>query len=225
MQFNEREAITDVRLLKQSLTIIALVIGGFMLQRQIGIEPATIAVFGAAVLLLVDNFGKEPEEQSKNVHAALSEAEWITLMFFLGLFVLVFGIQKAGLIDMMAEALLKATGGDFNLTALSILWASAVLSAFIDNIPFVATMIPLIKAMAPTFGGDAGLLPLWWALSLGACLGGNGTLIGASANLVVAGLAERAGTAFRFMEYLKVAFPLMLISIVLSHVYLYYRFL
>ena len=225
MQFNEREAITDVRQLKQSLTIIALVIGGFMLQRQIGIEPATIAVFGAAVLLLVDNFGKEPEEQSKNVHAALSEAEWITLMFFLGLFVLVFGIQKAGLIDMMAEALLKATGGDFNLTALSILWASAVLSAFIDNIPFVATMIPLIKAMAPTFGGDAGLLPLWWALSLGACLGGNGTLIGASANLVVAGLAERAGTAFRFMEYLKVAFPLMLISIVLSHVYLYYRFL
>ena len=225
MQFNEREAITDVRLLKQSLTIIALVIGGFMLQRQIGIEPATIAVFGAAVLLLVDNFGKEPEEQSKNVHAALSEAEWITLMFFLGLFVLVFGIQKAGLIDMMAEALLKATGGDFNLTALSILWASAVLSAFIDNIPFVATMIPLIKAMAPTFGGDAGLLPLWWALSLGACLGGNGTLIGASANLVVAGLAERAGTGFRFMEYLKVAFPLMLISIVLSHVYLYYRFL
>ena len=225
MQFNEREAITDPRLLKQSLTVIALVILGFMLQRQIGIEPASIAVFGAAVLLLIDNFGKEPEEQSKNVHAALSEAEWITLMFFLGLFVLVFGIQKAGLIDMMAEAMLKATGGDFNVTALAILWASAVLSAFIDNIPFVATMIPLIKAMAPTFGGDAALLPLWWALSLGACLGGNGTLIGASANLVVAGLAERAGTGFRFMEYMKVAFPLMLISIVISHVYIYFRYL
>ncbi len=225
MGFNEREAITDPRLLKQSLTVIALVIAGFMLQRQIGIEPATIAVFGAAVLLLLDNFGKEPEEQAKNVHAALSEAEWITLMFFLGLFVLVFGIQKAGLIDMMAEVLLKATGGDFNVTALAILWASAVLSAFIDNIPFVATMIPLIKAMAPTFGGDAALLPLWWALSLGACLGGNGTLIGASANLVVAGLAERAGTSFRFVEYLKVAFPLMLISIALSHVYLVFRYL
>ncbi len=225
MGFNEREAITDPRLLKQSLTVIALVIAGFMLQRQIGIEPATIAVFGAAVLLLLDNFGKEPEEQAKNVHAALSEAEWITLMFFLGLFVLVFGIQKAGLIDMMAEVLLKATGGDFNVTALAILWASAVLSAFIDNIPFVATMIPLIKAMAPTFGGDAALLPLWWVLSLGACLGGNGTLIGASANLVVAGLAERAGTSFRFVEYLKVAFPLMLISIALSHVYLVFRYL
>jgi len=225
MGFNEREAITEPRLLKQSLTVIALVIAGFMLQRQIAIEPATIAIFGAAALLLLDNLGKPGEEQSKNVHAALSEAEWITLMFFLGLFVLVYGIQKAGLIDMMARGLLTATGGDFNITALAILWASAVLSAFIDNIPFVATMIPLIKAMGPTFGGDAALLPLWWALSLGACLGGNGTLIGASANLVVAGLAERAGTSFRFMEYLKVAFPLMLISIVLSHVYLYYRYL
>jgi len=225
MQFNEREAITDPRLLKQSLTVIALVIAGFMLQRQIGVEPASIAIFGAAVLLLLDNFGRSPEEQSKNVHAALSEAEWITLMFFLGLFVLVFGIQKAGLIDMMAQALLTATGGDFKVTALAILWSSAVLSAFIDNIPFVATMIPLIKAMAPTFGGDAALLPLWWALSLGACLGGNGTLIGASANLVVAGIAERAGTHFRFVEYLKVAFPLMLISIVLSHAYLWWRFL
>ena len=146
-------------------------------------------------------------------------------MFFLGLFVLVYGIQKAGLIDMMAQGLLKATGGDFNFTALAILWGSAILSAFIDNIPFVATMIPLIKAMAPTFGGDAALVPLWWALSLGACLGGNGTLIGASANLVVAGLAERAGMSFRFMEFLKVAFPLMLISIVLSHAYVYLRYL
>jgi Na+/H+ antiporter NhaD/arsenite permease-like protein len=225
MSFNEREAITDVRLLKQSLTVIALVILGFMLQRQIQIEPATIAVFGAATLLLLDNFGKSPEEQSKNVHAALSEAEWITLMFFLGLFVLVFGIQKAGLIDLLAHALLDATGGDFKVTALAILWSSAILSAFIDNIPFVATMIPLIKAMAPTFGGDAALVPLWWALSLGACLGGNGTLIGASANLVVVGLAERAGTTFRFIEFLKVAFPLMLLSIVISHGYLYLRYL
>jgi len=159
------------------------------------------------------------------VHAALSEAEWITLMFFLGLFILVHGIQKTGLIGMMAQMLLKATGGDFNVTTLAILWASALLSALIDNIPFVATMIPLIKSMAPSLGGDAALLPLWWALSLGACLGGNGTLIGASANLVVAGLADRAGIAFRFVEFMKVAFPLMLISIAISHVYIYVRYL
>jgi Na+/H+ antiporter NhaD/arsenite permease-like protein len=225
MSFNERETITDPRLLKQSLFVIACTIGGFMLQRQIHIEPATIAVFGAAALMLLDNLGKPGEEQSKNVHGALSEAEWITLMFFLGLFVLVHGIQKAGLIDMMARGLLTVTHGDFSTTALAILWASAILSAFIDNIPFVATMIPLIKAMGPSLGGDAALLPLWWALSLGACLGGNGTLIGASANLVVAGLSERAGVTFRFVEFLKVAFPLMLMSIAISHVYIAYRYL
>ena len=225
MSFNERETITDPRLLKQSLTVIALVIIGFMLQRQIHIEPATIAVFGAAVLLLLDNLGKPGEEQSKNVHGALSEAEWITLMFFLGLFILVYGIQKAGLIDIMAAELLAATGGDFKTTALAILWSSAVLSAFIDNIPFVATMIPLIKAMGAAFGGENALLPLWWALSLGACLGGNGTLIGASANLVVVGLSERAGTTFRFVEFMKIAFPLMLLSILISHVYLLIRYL
>jgi Na+/H+ antiporter NhaD/arsenite permease-like protein len=225
MSFNENEAITDPRLLKQSLAVIVLVIAGFMLQRQTGIEPATTAIFGAAILLLLDNLGKDSETQSKNVHGALSEAEWITLMFFLGLFILVFGIQKAGLINLLADALLKATGGDFNVTALAILWASAILSAFIDNIPFVATMIPLIKAMGPSLGGDAALLPIWWALSLGACLGGNGTLIGASANLVVAGLAERAGTTFRFVEFMKVAFPLMLLSIILAHAYIQLRYL
>jgi len=202
MNFNEAETITDPRLLKQSLTVIALVIAGFMLQRQIQVEPATIAIFGAAVLLLLDNLGKPGEEQSKNVHGALSEAEWITLMFFLGLFVLVYGIQKAGLIDMMAKALIEATNSDFNTTTLAILWASAVLSAFIDNIPFVATMVPLIKAMGPTFGGEGALLPLWWALSLGACLGGNGTLIGASANLGGAGLSKRLGSIIRFVEYM-----------------------
>ncbi len=187
--------------------------------------PATVAIFGAAVLLLLDNFGRAGEEQSKNVHGALSEAEWVTLMFFVGLFIIVYGVVKVGLIDRLAQDLIAATGGRFGVTTMAILWASAILSAFIDNIPFVATMIPLIKAMAPTFGGEHALQPLWWALSLGACLGGNGTLIGASANLVVAGLAERAGTTFRFVEFMKVAFPLMLLSIALSHVYLYLRYL
>ncbi len=225
MGFSERDAITDPRLLKQSLTVITLVIVGFMLQRQIGIEPATIAIFGAAVLLALDNLGKDPETQSHNVHAALSEAEWITLMFFLGLFVLVYGVEKAGLIRWMAQGLVDFTQGDFKLATLLILWSSAIVSAFIDNIPFVATMIPLIKNLAPAFGGDQAIMPLWWALSLGACLGGNGTLIGASANLVVAGLAERAGTPFRFIPFLKVAFPLMLLSIVVAHAYVVWRFL
>ena len=225
MAFNEREAITDPRLLKQSLSVIAVVIVGFMAQRVIGIEPATIAIFGAAALLLIDNVGRDAETQTHNVASALSEAEWITLMFFLGLFVLVHGLVKTGVIAFLAEELLRVTQGNFSVTTIAVLWASAFLSAFIDNIPFVATMIPLIKATAPTFGGDQALLPLWWALSLGACLGGNGTLIGASANLVVAGLSARAGVHFRFGTYLKGAFPLMLISIVLSHAYLYFRYL
>ena len=225
MNFSEREAITEPRLLKQSLVVIGLVILGFMLQREIKIEPATIAIFGAAVLLLLDNLGKDAETQSHNVHAALSEAEWITLMFFLGLFVLVYGVEKAGLIHLMAQGLVDFTQGDFPLAAVLILWSSAIVSAFIDNIPFVATMIPLIKDLAPAFGGEQAIMPLWWALSLGACLGGNGTLIGASANLVVAGLAGRAGTHFRFVEYMKVGFPLMLVSIVISHAYLVWRFL
>jgi Na+/H+ antiporter NhaD/arsenite permease-like protein len=111
------------------------------------------------------------------------------------------------------------------LLGLSMLWVSAILSAIIDNIPFVATMIPVIQNMAPTFGGEQALLPLWWSLSLGACLGGNGTLIGASANLTVAGIGERAGVPFRFLEFAKIAFPLMLVSIAISHVYLEWRFL
>ncbi|MBK7584711.1 MAG: ArsB/NhaD family transporter [Myxococcales bacterium] len=225
MSFEERQSITDPALLKKSLLVISLVIAGFVLQRQIHVEPATTAMVGAAVLLLLDNIGKDAETQSKNVAGALSEAEWITLMFFLGLFVLVHGLVKAGAIDLVARQLVGITQGRFNVTAYVILWASAVLSAFIDNIPFVASMIPMIKAMAPTFGGEHALLPLWWALSLGACLGGNGTLIGASANLVVAGLADRAGVRFRFVEYLKVAFPLMLISIALCHAYMWFRFL
>jgi Na+/H+ antiporter NhaD/arsenite permease-like protein len=225
MRFSEREAITDVRLLKQSLAVLALVILGFMLQRQIRIEPATIAIFGAAVLLLLDNLGKDAETQSHNVHSALSEAEWITLMFFLGLFVLVYGVEKAGLIHIMAQGLVDFTQGNFPLATVLILWSSAIVSAFIDNIPFVATMIPLIKDLAPAFGGEQAIMPLWWALSLGACLGGNGTLIGASANLVVAGLAGRAGIHFRFVEYLKIAFPLMLVSIVISHAYFAWRYL
>ena len=106
-----------------------------------------------------------------------------------------------------------------------ILWSSAILSAIIDNIPFVATMIPMIKNMAPTMGGPEGLMPLWWALSLGACLGGNGTLVGASANLTVAGLAEREGVSFKFLTYTKLAFPLMLGSVAVAHVYLYFMFL
>jgi Na+/H+ antiporter NhaD/arsenite permease-like protein len=225
MAMDERAAITDWKLLKQSMTVLGIVVVTFVVARFIGLMPATIAMFGAAILLLLDTHGRTSEEQTHHVHGRLSELEWITLFFFVGLFILVTGVERAGLLAILARKLVAVTGGDMTTTAIAILWASAILSAFIDNIPFVATMIPVIKGMAPTFGGAEQLLPLWWALSLGACLGGNGTLIGASANLTVAGIAERRGVPFKFKTYTKTAFPLMLISVAISHVYLWLRYL
>ncbi|CDI02618.1 Transporter family protein [Candidatus Competibacter denitrificans Run_A_D11] len=225
MQFNEFEAIKDWRLLKQCLSVIGLVILGFVFAKLLHLEAATVAMTGAAILLLLANFGHDPEHQSKHVLDAFNEVEWITIFFFVGLFIVVHGVDSTGLLKLLADKMLAMTGGDLKATAMVILWSSAVLSAIIDNIPFVATMIPLIKAMAPTFGGPEGVMPLWWALSLGACLGGNGTLIGASANLVVAGFAERAGQPIRFMRYTLVAFPIMLMSIFICMYYLEWRYL
>jgi Na+/H+ antiporter NhaD/arsenite permease-like protein len=224
MQFNEREAITDPRLLKQSLAILALVILGFSLAHPLRLEPATIAMAGAAALLLLDNFTHDAERQSKQVHKAFGEVEWVTIFFFLGLFIVVYGIETAGVLKWLANRVVELTGGNLALTAQAILWVSAIASAIVDNIPFVATMIPLIGSMAPVYGGMQHIEPLWWALSLGACLGGNGTLIGASANLIVAGLAERAGYPIRFLPFLLMALPLMLLSIVISSGYLYLRY-
>jgi Na+/H+ antiporter NhaD/arsenite permease-like protein len=225
MAMNETDMIVDWRLLKQCLWVLAAVMITFVLARPLHLEPGTIALLGAAALLLLDNLGRSAEEQSEHVHKVFTEVEWITIFFFVGLFVVVHGVEVAGVLKMLADWLVHVTGGDMTWTALAILWASAVLSAIVDNIPFVATMIPLIKAMAPTFGGPENLGPLWWSLSLGACLGGNGTLIGASANLTVAGLSERNGIPFRFLTYTYYAFPMMLVSVAISHVYIYFRYL
>jgi Na+/H+ antiporter NhaD/arsenite permease-like protein len=225
MKFNEHEAITDARLLKQCLFVIALVVLAFILAKPLGLEAATIAMFGAAVLLLLHNFTHHADEQAKNVHSAFSEVEWVTIFFFVGLFIVVHAVDTTGLLKLLAEKMLELTGGSMTATAIVIMWVSAILSAVVDNIPFVATMIPLIKSTAPTFGGSEQLMPLWWSLSLGACLGGNGTLIGASANLVVAGFAERAGHPIRFITYTLMAFPIMLLSIVICSIYVYWRYL
>jgi Na+/H+ antiporter NhaD/arsenite permease-like protein len=225
MSFNEKEAITDVRLMKQSLFVIALVVLGFMSAHTLHLEPATIAMMGAALLLLITSIGDSAEEQSENVHKSFGEVEWVTIFFFVGLFILVHGIEHAGLLEIMANRVLALTGGDIGVTALAILWVSAVASAIVDNIPFVATMIPLIKSMAPTFGGAENLMPLWWSLALGACLGGNGSLVGASANLIVAGFAERAGHRIKFLRFMLLAFPMMIMSILIATVYVYFRYL
>jgi Na+/H+ antiporter NhaD/arsenite permease-like protein len=225
MAIRARDRITDTRLMKQALAVLAAVVVAFVFARKLHLDPGSIAMIGAAVLLTLDNLGHPPDRQHLHVTGAFNEVEWITIFFFIGLFIVVHAVDVTGLLGILADKLIAVTAGDRTITTLAILWASAGLSAIVDNIPFVATMIPLIKAMAPTFAGPDGLLPLWWALSLGACLGGNGTLIGASANLTVAGIAERDGVSFRFMTYLLYAFPMMLVSIAISHVYLYVRYL
>jgi Na+/H+ antiporter NhaD/arsenite permease-like protein len=225
MNFREREAITDVRLLKQSMLVLALVMTGFVLAHPLNLQPATIAMFGGGLLLLLANFKSTPEEQSEEVHRTFANVEWITIFFFIGLFISVKGIEEAGALRILADLVIEYTGGDMTIMSLAILWVSAVASAVVDNIPFVATMIPVIKSMAPTFGGAENLMPLWWSLALGACLGGNGSLVGASANLIVAGFAERAGHRIRFLPFMLMAFPMMLLSICIASVYVYFRYL
>jgi Na+/H+ antiporter NhaD/arsenite permease-like protein len=227
MALDERASITDRPLLRASLAVIGAVILCFVLARQLGLEPGTIALLGAAVLMLLHNIEhhRDKEKQSARVTETFNEVDWITIFFFVGLFIVVHGFDAAGAIAALSRVLIDATGGDFAATASVVLWASALLSAIVDNIPFVATMIPLIKSTAPVFGGPEHLRPLWWALSLGACLGGNGTLIGASANLTVAGIAERNGVEFGFLTYTKYAFGLMLMSVAISQAYLWLRYL
>ncbi len=224
MAMHATRSIKDWRLLKQSLAVLVVVMVAFVLARPLHLEPATIALFGAAVLMLLDNWAHSTEKASHNVHSTFGDVEWITIFFFIGLFVVVHGVDVGGLLQLLANKLVAATGGNLANAGYSILWASAVLSAFVDNIPFVATMIPLIKSMAPAYGGADKIEPLWWCLSLGACLGGNGTLIGASANLTVAGIGDRNGVPFRFVTYLLYAFPMMVVSVAICNVYIWWRY-
>jgi len=224
LALDARAALTDVKLLRGSLAVLAATMAAFILARPLGLEGGTIAMSGAAALVLFDNWSHHAEAQTQRVHAALGELEWITLFFFIGLFIMVTGVQRTGLLDRLADLLVRTTHGDPRKLMFAILWGSALLSAVLDNIPFVATMIPVLQALAPEFGGEQAIRPLWWALSLGACLGGNGTLIGASANITVAGLAERAGTPFGFRRFTLRAFPLMLLTLVIAHLILAWRF-
>jgi Na+/H+ antiporter NhaD/arsenite permease-like protein len=224
LAMNAADSIEDWRLLKQSLVILGVVIVAFVLARPLHLEPATIAMSGAAILMLLDNWVHNSEKAAHNIHATFGDVEWITIFFFIGLFVVVHGVDVGGLLTLLANKLVAATGGNMAHAGYAILWASAFLSAIVDNIPFVATMIPLIKSMAPAYGGADHIEPLWWCLSLGACLGGNGTLIGASANLTVAGIGERNEVPFKFITYTLYAFPMMVVHVAICHVYIWWRY-
>ena len=210
--------ITDHALLKKCLAVIFLTITFFVLHGSLGLESATVALSGAGLLLLIT--ATEDEEKIVKV---LSKIEWPAIFFFGGLFILVGALVETGVIRMLAAEAIHATGGDVEATAILILWMSAFASAFIDNIPFVATLIPLIQDMGQM--GLSNLDPMWWSLALGACLGGNGTLIGASANVVVASMSAQRGRPISFLGFMKIALPIMTFTIIISNIYIYIRYL
>jgi Na+/H+ antiporter NhaD/arsenite permease-like protein len=206
---NEHSLIRDRRLLKKSLAVLFGTILLFVFHGMMNIEPSIIALGGAAALLTVTR--AKPEK-------VLHEVDWSTLIFFAGLFVIISGAEEAGLIELLSNSALGVTGGNPWVTFLLIIWVSAIASAFIDNIPFAATMIPLIvslsqnEAIAAEFGSFA-INPLWWALALGVGLGGNGTLIGSSAGVVATGLSEKNGHPITFNQFFKVGMPFMVFSV------------
>ncbi|CAG7655144.1 ArsB/NhaD family transporter [Paenibacillus allorhizosphaerae] len=215
LDMDEQAEIRNPALLRKSLLALGLTIMGFFVHQVVHLESATVALSGAFFLLLLSG--------EHYLEKAFERVEWTTIFFFIGLFVLVAGLVETGVIARMAEYAVGITGGDVTKASLLILWFSAIASAFLDNIPFVATMIPLIQEMGTR--GVTNLEPLWWSLALGACLGGNGTLIGASANLIVAGMSAKEGHPISFMKFFKVAFPLMLLSVAIANVYVYVRYL
>ena len=210
--------ITDHALLHKCLAVIFLTITFFVLHGSLGLESATVALSGAALLLLLT--ATRDEEKIAKV---LSKIEWPAIFFFGGLFILVGALVETGVIRMLAAEAIKATGGNVEATAILILWMSAIASAFIDNIPFVATLIPLIQDMGQM--GLTNLDPMWWSLALGACLGGNGTLIGASANVVVASMSAQRGRPISFLSFMKIAFPVMIFTVIISNIYVWIRYL
>ncbi|HET7628295.1 MAG TPA: ArsB/NhaD family transporter [Bacillales bacterium] len=217
MELDEKAFIKNERLMKKSMVVLGLTILGFVLHSIIHVEAPVIAMSGATLLMLI---GVKDEDFEEVFH----DVEWGTIFFFVGLFTLVGGLVDVGVIEYLASGALEITGGDLTVASMLILWVSGVASATIDNIPYVATMIPLIQDMIAGLGLDGHQEKanvLWWSLALGACLGGNGTLIGASANVIVAGMATKEGQGFTYLDFLKIGAPLTFLSLILSSLYIY----
>ena len=210
-----KEHIKDYKLMYQSIAVIIATMVGFVFHQSLHLESSIIAFTGGIILMVIAK--EEPED-------ILLHIEWPTIFFFVGLFVMVGAVEKAGIMEMLAKRTIDISHGSTVLASGLILWLSALASAFIDNIPFVATMIPLIKDMG-NMGFQGHINTLWWSLALGACLGGNGTLIGASANLITAGMAEKQGYRITFKNFFKIGFPVMIISVAIAQVYILIRYI
>ena len=224
MQMDEKDAIKDRPLLIKSLFVLALVIVSFIFARQLFLDNGTIALTGAALLLLLYTFQIKGHEREDKVAEIFAMVDWTTIFFFVGLFVIVYGLEVTGVLGMLGAEFLEITDGSVRYMMYLILWVSAVFSSAIDNIPFVATMIPMLKSVEESVGGREAMMPVWWALSLGACFGGNGTLVGASANVVVAGMAARNGEPISFLKFLLWSVPVMLMSVIVANLFLFFEF-
>ncbi len=212
MELHAHDAILDQTLFKKSVVMIVLVALGFVMHSSFNVEPAVVALTAAAIMLIIS---------AAEIEKILLDVEWATIGFFAGLFIVVGGLAETGVIEMLAYGLIDITGGNVMVTIIVLCWASAIVSSFLDNIPLVATLIPIITTMEAT-GID--VMPYWWAISLGACIGGIGTLIGASANVVLSSISARDGYPISFMDYTKVGFPLMILFTAISCAYLVLRF-
>jgi Na+/H+ antiporter NhaD/arsenite permease-like protein len=212
LQLDERQMITNPRLLRSSLIVLGATLVGFLVHGALHLEPATVALTGAVVLMVVAR--QSPEE-------VLREVEWPTLFFFLGLFMLVAGVIEIGLIQAVADGIVALTGNALGPTSVLLLWMSAILSGLIDNIPYTATMIPVVEQLAGGHESDV----LWWALAIGADYGGNATIIGASANVILAGMAEREGHPIHFGRFLRYGLPVTLGTMLISTGYVWLRYL
>jgi Na+/H+ antiporter NhaD/arsenite permease-like protein len=225
MRMSERDAIKDPVMLKKSLFVLGLVLTGFVFHGMLHFQPATVALFGAGILLLLS--------KTHEPHHILAEVEWPTIFFFIGLFIIVGGVVKVGLIKWMSVQVLDLTKGNLFATSMALMWFSAFASAIVDNIPYVATMNPLIIDMAKQiWPHETGmqllqhpdLMPLWWSLALGACLGGNGSAIGASANVIVVGMSEKVGQRISFMKFMAYGMPIMILTVIISTIYVWLRY-
>ncbi len=215
MDLDEDKAIENKNLLIKSLIVLSIVIIGFLTHEAMNLEASTIALFGASLLMLLTG--------SHEIDKFFQEVEWGTIFFFFGLFIMVGGLVELGIIKSLSILMLKITANNVEKTTYLILWLSGVLSAFVDNIPYVATIIPLIQNMGHHLGTEA-IRPIWWSLSLGACLGGNGTLIGASANVLAVGLARKSGYKISFWDFTKYGLIITFVSLIMSTLFLYLRY-
>lgn len=217
MEYNDKNLITNPKLLWITLGVVGLMLLAFIFQKPLHLENATIAMAAGLILVFIGSRKKVEE-------IILNDVDWITIFFFIGLFMIVEGLVHTGFIDMLAKGVMSVTNGEPKTTSMVILWISSILSAWIDNIPFVAAMIPMIERIGQFMGSQAQIRPLWWALSLGTCLGGNGTLVGASSNIVAVGIANRNGYKISFMDYTKIGLLFALESMLLSSVYIWFRY-